>query len=99
MSDSQIRAMPTYRGIPIVRKDDTIYYGDISKPYVIAIKVKSIRKFKDINLSDRVSVQLIATDPTLSPSKSVIKSAEKNGLFTALDIGEAWLNKALQEAK
>jgi hypothetical protein len=93
-----LRYMPRYRGIPIVRHKDTIYYGDISKPYVICVRIKNTEIFKDMRIATKVGVQLVATDPNLSPGESIIKSSEKNGLFSALDVAEAWLSRALQEA-
>ena len=42
-------------------------------------------------------VQLLATDESLSPKDRVIKKSEKKGLFTALDLGDAWLERQLKK--
>ena len=46
-----------------------------------------------MDVADKVSIQLISTDPDLSRRKRIIKSAKKNGLFAAVDIAEAWLKR------
>ena len=46
-------------------------------------------------IADKVTVQLMATDPYLSPRRALIKSSEKKGLFLAMDIADIWLGRAL----
>ena len=46
-----------------------------------------------------MTVQLMATDPYLSPRKQLVKSSEKNGLFLAMDIADIWLERALSNKK
>ena len=42
-----------------------------------------------------MTVQLMYTDPEIRTRKAIVKTSEKEGLYLALDIAEAWLNKAL----
>ncbi len=86
-----------YKGKPIVRKGDTIYYGSSSEKYVVMLKILSEKLLGGEKTADRVSVQLISTDDSLSPSERVSKSSEKNGLYNALDIGAIWLERALKK--
>lgn len=86
-----------YKGKPLVRSGNTIYYGNINEPYVVCINVKSASKFKDFKLAEDVSVQLISTDDSLPPKEKVIKKSEKKGLFNALDLGSAWLERQLKK--
>ena len=58
----------------------------------------TIKSKKDVNgteIADKVTVQLMATDPYLSPRKQLVKSSEKKGLFLAMDIADIWLERAL----
>lgn len=86
-----------YKGKPLVRCGNTIYYGDMNDPYVICLNVKSSADFKDIKLAENVTIQLLSTDETLSPKDTIIKKSEKKGLFTALDLGAAWLERQLKK--
>lgn len=86
-----------YKGKPIVRKGDTIYYGSTAEKYVIMMQVLSKRKVGKQNVDDKIKVQLIATDDSLPPEKRVLKTSDKVGLYDALDIGVIWLERALKD--
>lgn len=86
---------PTYKGRPLVRVGKDLYYGNMDEKYVIHLQVKSTKTVNDLEVADRVTVQLMCTDPDISPRKSIVKSSEKQGLYLAMDIGDIWLNRAL----
>ncbi len=88
---------PTYKGKPLVRCGNTIYYGSMKDKYVIKMEIKSKKKVGEREIADKVTVQLMHTDPDISTRKQIVKSSEKNGLYLAIDIAEAWLNRALAE--
>ncbi len=88
---------PTYKGKPFVRCGDTIYYGSMKDKYVVKMDIKSKKKVQDLEVADRVTIQLMYTDPTIRNRKQIIKTSEKNGLYLALDIADAWLSRALAE--
>ncbi len=85
-----------YKHKPLVRSGDVLYYGNMSDPYVVRIKVKSKKKVKDLEIADKVSIQLMSTSSDVSPRKQIIKSSEKNGLYMAMDFAEVWLKRALK---
>jgi len=85
----------TYKGRPLVRCGDEIYYGNMEEPYVIRMQIKSKKEQNGIEIADKVAIQLMATDPYLSPRKQLVKFSEKKGLFLAMDIADIWLNRAL----
>ena len=86
---------PTYKGRPLVRVGNDLYYGNMEEKYVIRLKIKTTKMVNDLEVADKVSIQLMCTDPDIPPRKQVIKSSEKQGLYLAMDIGEIWLNRAL----
>lgn len=85
----------TYKNRPLVRCGDTLYYGSMTDPYVIKMEIKSKKKHLDLDVADKVTVQLMSTDPNIRTRKKIIKTSEKNGLYLALDIADAWLERAL----
>ena len=85
-----------YKGRPLVRNGKTLYYGYMSDPYVVIMQITSTRDVKGVEVADRVVVQLLSTDPNASLKERIVKKSEKKGLYTALDIGEIWLKRALQ---
>ncbi len=87
----------TYKGYPLVRKGNTLYYGNMYDPYVVMLTIQNTKKVKDLEVADRVLVQLMSTDPSANPAEIVIKKSEKNGLYPAMDIGSIWLERALKD--
>ena len=85
----------TYKGRPLVRCGDEIYYGNMEEPYVIRMQIKSKKEVDGNELPDKVTVQLLATDPYLSPRKQLVKTSEKNRMFLAMEIADIWLERAL----
>ncbi|MBE6836210.1 MAG: hypothetical protein E7515_08200 [Ruminococcaceae bacterium] len=86
-----------YKGKPLVRQGNTIYYGSMADDYIIMLQIKSQKPLGDIELADKVAVQLISTNPNLTPKESIIKTTEKKGLYAAMDIAEVWLSRALAQ--
>ena len=85
----------TYKNRPLVRCGDVIYYGSMAEKYVIKMEIKSKKMHLDLEVADKVSIQLMSTDPSISTRKKIIKTSEKPGLYLALDIADAWLDRAL----
>lgn len=85
----------TYKGRPLVRCGDELYYGSMDERFVIRMQIKSKKTVGDMEIADKVAIQLMCTDPDLSPRKQLIKASEKNGLFLAIDIADIWLERAL----
>ncbi len=82
-----------YKNRPLVRNGKTIYYGDMNEPYVVMMQIHSEEEFKGLNISGKISLQMMSTDLTLPPDKLILKKAEKEGLFEALDIASIWLDR------
>ena len=59
----------TYKGKPLVRKGNTLYYGNMYDPYVVMLTIKSTKQFQDMEIADKVTIQLLNTDPTASPAE------------------------------
>lgn len=85
----------TYKGRPLVRCKNDIYYGNLSDPYVIFMQVLTTKEENGVQVADRVHVTLLSTDTTKSPIERMVQQSNKNGLYSALEIGTIWLDKAL----
>lgn len=86
-----------YKDKPLVRKGNTIYYGNMSDKFVIMFQILSTKDLDGLSVADRVSVQLINTDPNVRPHDRIAQKTEKKGLYSAMDIGKIWLERALAE--
>ena len=86
-----------YKGHPLRRVDNFIYYGSMADKYIIMMQVLDTKKEQDLSVASRVSVQLQLTDPSLKSRDRIVKKSEKDSLYAAMDIGAIWLERALKE--
>ena len=89
--------MLEYRGHPLRRKDNLIYFGSMSDKYIIMMQVLETKKVKDLDVATKVSVQLQLTAPDLKSRDRVVKKSEKDSLFAAMDVASVWLERALAQ--
>lgn len=92
MSDKSVL---TYKGHPLMRKDNLIYYGSMADSHIVMLQVLESKKVQDMDIATRVSVQLQLTDPAVKSRDRIVKKSEKPGLYDALDVGCVWLERAL----
>ena len=85
----------TYKGHPLMRKDNLIYYGSMADSHIVMLQILETENVGGEEIAKRVSVQLQLTDPAAKPRDRIVKKGEKDGLFTALDFGSVWLERAL----
>ncbi len=85
----------TYKGHPLMRKDNLIYYGSMADSHIVMLQVLESKKVQDMDVATRVSVQLQLTDPAAKSRDRIVKKSEKPGLYDALDVGCVWLERAL----
>ena len=86
-----------YKGHPLRRMDNLIYFGSMADKYIVMLQILSTKKVKDLEVADRVAVQLQLTDPDLKSRDRVVKKTEKDGLYPAMDVAVAWLDRALAQ--
>ena len=92
---SEEKNVLTYKGHPLMRKDNLIYYGSMADSHIIMLQVMESKKVQDMDIATRVSVQLQLTDPAAKSRDRIVKKSEKPGLYDALDVGCVWLERAL----
>ena len=85
----------SYKGRPLRRKDNLIYYGTMAEKYIIMLQILSTKNVDGLEMADKVSVQLQLTDPDLKSRDRVVKKSEKESLYDAMDIASVWLERAL----
>lgn len=88
-------AVLMYKGHPLMRKDNMIYYGSMADSHIVMLQILESKKVGDNDVASKVSIQLQLTDPNARSRDRVVKKSEKDGLYTALDLGHIWLERAL----
>ena len=83
----------SYKGYPLVRKGDEIYYGNMYDNTVIWMQILDKTKVGNIDVASRIRIYQMKTDDTLSPVERIVKQSEKTSLYEALDISYVWLSR------
>ena len=96
MAEKTKKVTLSYRGRPLRRKGNLIYYGSMADKYIIMLQVLETKKVKDMDVASKVSVQLQLTDPDVKSRDRVQKKTEKAGLYSAMDVAAVWLERALK---
>lgn len=84
-----------YKGHPLRRKDNIIYFGSMADKYIIMMQILETKKIEDLDVATKVAVSLQLTDPNLKSRDRVVKKSEKNSLYAAMDVASVWLDRAL----
>ena len=81
-----------YKGKPLVRQDDELYYGNMSDKFILFLMIMNYKEDEKLHtkIPGKVMVQIIPTDG----SQNVEKQGMADGLYEALDLGGAWLERA-----
>ena len=85
----------TFKGRPLMRKDNLIYYGSMADSHIVQLQIIDYKKVGDTDVANKVSIQLQLTDPNVKGRAQIVKKTEKVGLYTALDVAAVWLERAL----
>lgn len=82
----------TYKGKPLARCGNEIYYGMPEEKYMLVFKIKETEKFQDLEIAKSIIIELRTND---SKNSKLIKQGERETLYKAFDLGEFWLEDAL----
>ena len=86
-----------YKGRPLVRSGNILYYGSMAEKYVIVMQILSTKDENDLKMAEKIQIQLMLTDEEVRMKDRIVKKSEKIGLYNAMDIGSIWLERALNE--
>lgn len=82
-----------YKGRPLVRCGNEIYYGNMSDKYIILIKETATKKVNDVDVGTKFEIELLLTDPDIKGKGKIRQSAQRATFTDALEIAEAWLGR------
>lgn len=86
----------TYRGKPICRKGNVIYYGDLSKNLILVMEIEKSEKIGEYDISRKVKFHIRDNSGNIGEGVNY-RSGERDNLYEAIDIGSWWLQDALDE--
>ena len=80
-----------YKGRPLVRHEDEIYYGDLSDKYYVFMMIMTYKKASNDKgeIPDKIMIQLLNSETKIPEKQKVI-----NGLTEAFEFANAWLDRS-----
>ena len=82
-----------YKGFPLVRNGNQIYYGNMSHEFVANITVMSTKNVDGMDIADKLKVVLLRTAKDIDPKDMVVKTSDRSSLYEALDVANIWLTR------
>lgn len=86
-----------YKGRPLVRCGNTLFYGNMSDKYVVKIETNETIKLNDLEIATSTNVAMVDTSLENLDEKKIVKISKKSGLYESLDIANIWLERYLAE--
>ena len=80
-----------YKGLPLVRKGNEIYYGSMGDPEVVMMQLVGKREVGGTEVASKVRLYRMLTDESVPVMERIKKTAEKPSLFEALDLAYDWI--------
>lgn len=78
-----------YKGRPLVRKDNDIYYGDLSEDFHVFMMIMAeVPSAKGVDVPATVMIQMLAKDDPKPVKQAVYKT-----LTEALETASIWLDR------
>ncbi len=96
MSEAKKDKVLMYKGKPLVRQDNVIYYGFPTDKAILYMNILESEKVGDTSVATKVLVQIHSTESGLSANQKIIKQCEKKSFYEAFDIGMIWLERELR---
>ena len=80
----------TYQGQPLICRGNTFIYGNIADPYYVQLTAMDTDKIDGVEVAGNIQIALMQ-------GMKILKTAEREGMYNAMDIAEFWLKDALEE--
>lgn len=97
MAATKKKKLLTYKGKPLIKCGDRVYYGNLEDKYILALDILESKDVNGAKVSSRIKIQLMDNTGELGAGQ-IYRKAERQSLYKALDIGEWWLHDALSMA-
>ena len=82
-----------YKGFPLVRNGNTIYYGNMYDETVANLNIQHTKTEIGLEVADKVQVILMRTAQDIDLQDMVVKTSTRESLYDALDIANIWLTR------
>lgn len=84
-----------YKGRPLVREGNLIYYGNMDDDYVLLFTIMTTTEFMGKSVPDMIVVQILSTKEDMK----IVKQDVTHGFYDAFDKGVIWLERYVSDAE
>lgn len=81
-----------YRGFPLIRSGNTIFYGSAGDAFAAKLTIKETKKIADADVPNKIMVQLLPKNPA---DVAKARKGDYIGFYEALDTAHVWLMDVL----
>lgn len=81
-----------YRGFPLIRSGNTIFYGSAGDAFAAKLTIKETKSVSDAEVPNKIMVQVLPKNPADAPKA---RKGDFIGFYEALDTAHIWLTEAL----
>lgn len=83
-----------FKGKPLHRVGDRIYYGNLEDPIILVLDILNKNTVAGKEIASQITVKIIDNTGKLGEG-AVYRKSERSNMYKALDIGSWWLKDAL----
>ncbi len=77
-----------YKGKPLVRQGDEIFYGDLSDKFYIYMMIMSEKDTENGSVPERIMIQLVESSTKIPKNQKIVV-----GFKEAFEFADAWLGR------
>lgn len=81
-----------YRGFPLIRSGNTIFYGSGGDAFAAKLTIKDTKTIADAEVPNKIMVQLLPKNPA---DVAKARKGDFIGFYEALDTAHVWLSEVL----
>ena len=95
MAAAKKKKVLMYKGKPVYRKGNKLYYGNLEDPLILMLEVLETKKVQNVNVATKVKFSIQDNNVEEIGTGTNYRSGEREDLYKAFDIGAWWLQDAL----
>lgn len=95
MAATKKKRVLTYKGKPVYRKGNKLFYGNLEDPLILMLEITETKKVQNINVATKVKFSIQDNTVEEIGTGTNFRTGERDDLYKAFDIGAWWLQDAL----
>ena len=95
MAAAKKKKVLTYKGKPVYRKGNKLFYGNLEDPLILMLEITETKKVQNINVATKVKFSIQDNTVEEIGTGTNFRTGERDDLYKAFDIGAWWLQDAL----